>query len=157
MDFEKLKQKELCRALGVSVRTVQRWDCPRNEDGTYSLPEVFKWRLKKQVASGSPMAEINRISAENLAEWRGEKAKLAALERRRIEGELLEVHEICRIAEAAGCAVRESFESLAVRVAPLLAAQPDAFECQQILETEVHILLNGLENHFAWEEKNDGK
>jgi phage terminase Nu1 subunit (DNA packaging protein) len=154
MDFKKLSQKKLCEALGVAVRTVQRWGCPRNTDGSYSLPDVFKWRLKTQVAAGSSMAEIDRISAENLAEWRGEKAKLAALERRKIEGELMDAAGACREAASAGIAVRESFESLPVRLAPLLAAEDDSFECQKILDNEIYETLNRLANYFEWKAKN---
>jgi hypothetical protein len=37
------------RCLGVSREALNKWvnkeSCPRNQDGTYSLPEVIKWRV----------------------------------------------------------------------------------------------------------------
>ena len=154
MDFKKLSQKKLCEALGIAVRTVQRWECPRNADGSYSLPDVFKWRLKTQVAAGSSLAEIDRISAENLAEWRGEKAKLAALERRRIEGDYILASDVEKSAFDAGMKIRESLESIPERTAPLVAAESGTFECKEIMLKEIGFILNNLASELSVNNQN---
>jgi len=48
-DFNRLQGKELAAAFGVSPQAVSAWNkkygCPKNPDGTYSLPKVLRWRI----------------------------------------------------------------------------------------------------------------
>lgn len=46
MDFKNFLQCELAKYLKVTAKTIQRWDCPRNQDKTYNLYNVKKWRLE---------------------------------------------------------------------------------------------------------------
>ena len=138
MDFKKLSQKELGEALGITPRSIQRWECPRNNDGTYSLPDVFQWRTGQAKKAGASMKEIDEKSKEALARWRDEKAKLAELERKQLEHQLIDIDQVRRLMFNHGQHTREMLESMPVRAAALVAPEFDQFSCQQILADEVY-------------------
>jgi hypothetical protein len=52
-DFRRLQGKEVAAAFGVSPQAVSAWHrkygCPRNPDGTYSLPAVLRWTILKRM------------------------------------------------------------------------------------------------------------
>lgn len=61
--YTKIAGIELGHALGVSRQTVTNWTesgCPRNADKSYSIPDVFKWRMAKfeeQAATPATLKE----------------------------------------------------------------------------------------------------
>lgn len=75
-DIEHCSQRQLARVYGLSYQAVQKWDCPRNDDGTYSLSAVVKWREECLAAdtelcgggSDSPALEQYRAAKARLAE-----------------------------------------------------------------------------------------
>ena len=66
--FDSLSQEQMAEAHAVSVRTIRTWTgwgMPRNEDGTYSVPATWKWRL--QVTDAYYGWEVSRTRARDLA------------------------------------------------------------------------------------------
>ena len=87
------------------------------------------------------MKEIDEKSQEALARWRDEKARLAELERRRLEDELMERSLVEKTVHYCAMQFRETLEALPVRIAPLVAAESDQFSCQRILEDDIYNAL----------------
>jgi hypothetical protein len=53
--FSRLSQQQLAEAHRCSTRTIrewQQWGMPRNEDGTYNLPETYAWRHENANSRG---------------------------------------------------------------------------------------------------------
>lgn len=80
-----LTATEIGRLWGISKQAVANWHkkagCPRNPDGTYSLPDVIAWR-ESHWQSQLEDARASRIDeADGLGRLRDEKAKLAKLDR----------------------------------------------------------------------------
>lgn len=52
-DMTRLQGKEIAAAFGVTPQAVSAWHkkygCPRNGDGTYSLPTVIRWTILKSM------------------------------------------------------------------------------------------------------------
>lgn len=71
-DFKRLSQKEIAEVFGVTSRAVRDWeDCPRNDDGTYSCPDVVNWHEMR--AAGSTL-DLNAERAR-LAKWQADKTE----------------------------------------------------------------------------------
>lgn len=144
MNFSKLTQRQTGVAFGITGKTVQRWTdigCPRNSDKTYDLKNVIGWKINSEKEK---YQSVDQDSKLHLANWRREKSLLAALERRRVEGDYILASDVDREAFRAGAMIREGLESIAERCAPLVAATSDQFECREILYKEISFILNHL-------------
>jgi len=89
MDFSKLKQSDAAAAIGVSTRTLRRWEedgCPRNADGSYNLPAIVEWLLNREGREANPE---DAESSKWLSLYRKERYLLAKIEREKTEGELI--------------------------------------------------------------------
>ena len=89
MDFTALNQKQVAAAMGTNPRTIRRWvadGCPKNDDGTYSLPDVVGWRIDLEAEAAAPSTEDG---ARYLAEWRKERAQIARMDREERETVLI--------------------------------------------------------------------
>jgi hypothetical protein len=56
-DFSAIQGAQVLDALGIARMTLHNWiddGCPRNKDGTYTLPDVFKWRMSKEESASMP-------------------------------------------------------------------------------------------------------
>lgn len=66
VDFCSLSRADLARAFGVSAQATNKWDCPRNDDGSFSLPDVIAWKVGK--ASEGPgdkaLLEIKKLEKD---------------------------------------------------------------------------------------------
>lgn len=122
MDFQNMKQSHAARALGVVRQTLAAWEksgCPRNDDGTYSLPEVVAWAIERAktestIAPASPEADMW------LSEYRKQKALMAKMQREQMEGSLVPLGDVVvswgkRMAEVAAM-----LQQLPMRLPPLL-------------------------------------
>jgi len=69
-----------------------------------------------------------------------EKLVLARIRRGREENTLIEVERAADIIEQILSIMINVLESLPVRCGALVAAEPEAFECQQILEKEINFM-----------------
>jgi hypothetical protein len=78
-DWTKASQTDVGRFFSVTKTAIQQWmartesPCPRNQDGTYSLPDVVRWKIeleKGKAEKGDSLrdqktkAEIERIQAQ---------------------------------------------------------------------------------------------
>ena len=73
-----------------------------------------------------------------------EKLLLAQIKRRRESDEVVDAEEVATAAFNAGKLVKEQCLAIAERVAPLVAAESDMFECKQILLKEINFVLESL-------------
>lgn len=66
----------MAQICGVSVETVRHWECPRNEDRTYSANEVVEWLIaravKKATGKAGDPAKRKAEAEAGLAEVRKE-------------------------------------------------------------------------------------
>lgn len=96
MDFLKMKQGKAAKALGIVRQTLASWEksgCPRNDDGTYSLPDVFSWAIERAKSECS-IAPASPESDMWLSEFRKQKALIAKLQRETMEGKLIPEEKI---------------------------------------------------------------
>lgn len=80
VESESLSGAALARLLGVSRSTPGKWSqegCPRNQDGSFSLPAVVQWRVDR-AANTDPMLSGGDSPATE--RYRLAKARLAELE-----------------------------------------------------------------------------
>lgn len=64
MNFKRMNGADLARACGVTKQAVSNWareGCPRNDDGTYSLPAVTEWQMLKR-GTGLRCPRCRRVS-----------------------------------------------------------------------------------------------
>lgn len=139
MDFAKLSQNDLSKAIGVTSRTIRTWpNVPRNEDKTYSLPKVVAWLVSRaEDASGS--AAPDPEAQQWLAKFRRERFKLAKLERLQEEGKLVPIEAISEAWTARIKAVVTGLTFLQNRLPPLLEGK-GRDTMYDIIEEEVRSL-----------------
>lgn len=98
--------------------------------------------------AGLPLSELQRRHEL-------EKLLIRQIERRTLENDYILAVDVDKQAFDAGLQIRESLESIPVRIAPLLAVESRRFECQQILEKEINHILINLSNILALKGKSN--
>jgi len=119
--------KDTAAFFGVSKGRVTQWvseGCPRNQDRTYDLTSVYKWRVEKEtedraqaklesMAAGTDMEAWVGSGSPALEEMRREKAKEYKRKNRIAEGSLIEIEEVVGMLSAWAVAYRAKVEALA--------------------------------------------
>lgn len=89
-DIRRMTATQMGLAFGISRQAFSGWrgDVPKNEDGTWSLPDVIAWKLRKA------QDEVEIAAAEGgdspaLEEWRKWRAAKAELEFEQLSGRLV--------------------------------------------------------------------
>jgi hypothetical protein len=144
MNFLKVNQKLLASAFGVSVRTVQRWDLPRNPDGSYNLGECIQAKIEEMQHDMGDMPPDSKESLRWLGKYREERFRICKLEREELEGKLVRVSKVKGDLFAAGSMIKHSLYSLPERWAPILAAESDTFKIKQLMRREINNILDEL-------------
>lgn len=120
---------------------VNKWrkrGCPRNEDGSYDLSAVIKWRMEDLA--------LNRSIPENpeaqkwLTEFRKERAIMAKIERKEVEGDLINKEDMSR---EWGIRLGTLFSGIRLwsnRLSPRLDGK-SRDEIMRILDEEIYILM----------------
>jgi hypothetical protein len=96
MDFSKMKQSQAAKALGIVRQTLAAWEksgCPRNDDGSYSLPDVFAWAIDR-AKSESTISPASPEADMWLAEFRKQRAIMSRLQRKKLQGQLVPLGKI---------------------------------------------------------------
>lgn len=67
VDIEHMTGAKVAALWGISEAAVSQWDCPRNEDGTYDLVAVIKWREAKltEKPNGKVDLEKEKLALQN--------------------------------------------------------------------------------------------
>lgn len=146
MDFNKLLQKHVAEAIGVTYKTVGRWTTagmPRNSDKTYSLPKCIEWLLDRQTEHQSPE---DLESDRWLGEYRKERAMIAKIERKRLEEKLVPKQEILKAWSQRTSEIKSGLLALQHRLPPLLEARSQN-EIMTIVADEVWNLLDNYNRH----------
>ncbi len=89
--LRRLSQTVAAEMCGVSVRQFQRWDAPRNADGTYSAPALLQWMVEraKAEAAGDPL--LVGSDSPSLERYRAARADMVELELQTKRGQLLDL------------------------------------------------------------------
>lgn len=78
-NIHRASQGEAASVFGVARQTFAAWDCPRNDDKTYSIPDVIRWRTDREAELGgggnSPALERYRLAKAEQAEIELAQAK----------------------------------------------------------------------------------
>ena len=97
-DIHHATKTAITKAFGYkSDSTLNKWDCPRNADKSYSLPEVINWRIAEQIDKALPLDGDAMLGGGNtrgsvgLEDYRVEAAKLKGLDVKERMGELIRV------------------------------------------------------------------
>lgn len=89
MVFEELNRAQIAAAFGVTTRSINQWvneGMPRNDNGTYSLPDCISWALDRAIKKAP--APDPQEAQDWMTEFRKERAIRARLEREELEGQL---------------------------------------------------------------------
>jgi len=149
MNLLKLNRKDTATAFAVNVRTVTRWyesGMPRNGDKSFNLPACISWRhdqIKEGMEDILPEAETEE-SKKWLAEYRKQRALIAEIERKKLEGTVIETAEVERDAFNIGRAVRDSLLNIPDRISAILAAETDESKVSEFLTKEIRQALEVL-------------
>ncbi len=143
---KRLNLKALSRAFGVSSVTVRSWldkglPNKRTSQGyTFDLSEAIQWREKylQEAQKGSGEYEKARTEKEIY------RAKMAKLNYERMDGSLVPVEAVRKQAFETARMVRDSLLNIPNRVSPILAAESDHREINQILTKEITQCLENL-------------
>ena len=139
-------QKQLAEYLGRSERTISYYKnqgMPLNPDGTYDLDAIDAWieaRTKKGI--GQPHGERpdpgDKLGWE--AVYKEMKARLAELELKKFQGELISLDDVRRQWINRIIEVKTALLSLPRKIPPLLEGK-EKRDMEAILEDEVRFIL----------------
>ena len=73
-----------------------------------------------------------------------EKLLIQRIKRRDLEKEFIPFEKVDKKADAAGRQIRETLEGIGARLAPLVAAQADPWDCQKIIDDEINFICKNL-------------
>lgn len=145
-NLDELLQIEISKLFGVTRMSINRWTregLPRNKNGTYPGAACVSWLLSRIEDRALAKAESGGESEESLkwlGEFRKQRALIATIERKKLEGEVVQWSEV--EAEWAG-RVREltsGLTSFADRLAGLIAGK-DRGKAHEIIRVEVRTLM----------------
>lgn len=88
-DIHNARQKDSALVFGITPRGVRKWECPRNNDGTYDLPAVISWKLQREVDRIDAMCAGQNTGSPAIEKYREEQFKMARLKRLEMEKTLL--------------------------------------------------------------------
>lgn len=144
MNVKALSGADLARCFGVDRSMVTRWKkagMPEN-NGLFNLPLCIKWRLEREADAMAPKSGASTEGEKWLTAFRKERARLARIERQRVQGQLISRDEVItewckRIAE-----VRQSLLALPVRLPAILEGK-SAAEMRPLVKAESIRILEG--------------
>lgn len=158
MNVKALSGADLARCFGVDRSMVTRWKkagMPEN-NGLFNLPECIRWRLEREADAMAPKTGASTEGEKWLTAFRKERARMAQLERKKIQGQLIAREEVIsewckRIAE-----VRQSLLALSVRLPTILEGKTAA-EMRPLVKAEAVRILEGYSRSGKHCEKGKSK
>ncbi len=142
-NLEKLLRKDIAFCFNVHAATISRWcktgGMPRNEDGTFSLQLVIAWSIAR--AEMVPHENEPEEAKRWLTAFRRERALLAKIERKKVEGSLISWDDIQTEWAKRVSVVTSGLETFADRLPPLLEGKKREL-MREIIRDEVWQLRN---------------
>jgi phage terminase Nu1 subunit (DNA packaging protein) len=146
-DMNKLTRAELAKLLGVDASTISRHKkrgLPINEDGkTHPAPACVQWVIARVEQAASADAGETDESRKWLGLFRKERAKIAKIERLKMEGTLIAEDEIIEEWVAKARVYRSGLLAYSNRLPPLLTGKSQ-LEARGVLHRESCLLLAAL-------------
>lgn len=148
-DTTRVSRKNVAYLFGVHVTTVSRWaktGFPRNNDGTYDLKACITHALTaaEEMSGQQVDMEATEQAAIWLAKFREERAKMAKLERERLEGRLVVAAEVEKRAFELGRKVRDYILNIPSRLGAIFAAESDHRKIEEQMDTELRKALEEM-------------
>ena len=117
---------QVWRLWGVTKQAVSQWarkdGCPRNEDGTFDLAEVIRWREDRVILEN----EVSPMDAARARIYHA-KAEKEELDLQLRKGKLLDAEEVMREQELRVIAVTHGLECI-----PVLAPHLEGLSAREI-------------------------
>lgn len=137
--YDRMTAAALAVALKRHRSTVYRWasaGMPKNADGTFTLADVVTWLIDRATTDAESMTPAAAGDSPALEEWRKERVKMAKIERKKLEGSVIEIDDVHRSWGLRVAEVSAGLETLADRLPPLLL-EKDRAEMRTILSDAV--------------------
>lgn len=155
MDLSKLKRKEIAYLAGVSVRTINNWKPPRNEDGSYDAQKFVKWLIDKtEEKSQDDFQHENEETVYWLTEFRKERARIARIERQKLEETLISEEKVAEEWISRVKLVTDGLELFSNRLAPLVIGKTRE-RITEIIKDEIWKLRNAYAKEGKYCPKSD--
>jgi phage terminase Nu1 subunit (DNA packaging protein) len=143
-------QRDLARAFGVTVKSIQRWSemgMPRLENGRYELARCIEWRRQTDREQFEAANETTDIRAEKLRKARLE-ADLLEIELADKQGKLMTVQQFDEVVTEAYSAVKTQLLTLPARAAHDFVGLENQKAAREKLREYVLDVMKALETGF---------
>ncbi|MBI2471359.1 MAG: hypothetical protein HYV59_08980 [Planctomycetes bacterium] len=149
---ERMTKKDVCRAFSISLTALDNWilkGCPVTREGRnvfFSLKDIIEWREQSFKESQKGDSDFEKSRAEKEL-WR---AKTVKLNYERLQGRLIYVEDVQRVAFEKARLVRDSLLCIPSRVSDILAGEInkdgriDKAKVNEILTREIRQALENL-------------
>lgn len=117
INFEALSRVKMAEAFGVSTQATNRWDCPRNEDGTFCLKDVIEWKVKKETSGQDREAQLKLQKLEKEIEYKDAQVQ-------KVRESVIPIEEHERILIERGMAWRQLWKQSVLKMVNDFVGQP---------------------------------
>lgn len=142
-----LSTKDVAEFFGVTSKTIAQWrkaGCPQVKRGQWDLKQVHEWWFENIAADRAAARSGDESLTEAKRRYWWQKAQAEETKNRLQSGELVEAELINRQGYEAGKAIKDQLSAIPDRVAPLVAAESDIFQCKQLMIKEIDYVLEGI-------------
>lgn len=142
MNVKALSGADLARCFGVDRSMVTRWKkagMPENK-GLFSLPECIKWRLEREADAMAPKNAVSTEGEKWLTAFRKERARISRIERRKLQGEVINRADVVSEWVNRILCVRQGMLALEHRLTPRLEGK-SVSEMRTIIHEEAYCML----------------
>ncbi len=145
-DLRRMTATQMGRVFGISRQAFSVWrECPRNTDGTWSLPEVVAWKLRRVQEELELEADGSGADSPALERYRAARADRAELEVLEKRNALVSRTDVEARWGRVLAHIVQAFDGLGKVIAPRLARR-DEKEIAQTIRAEIHRAIDTARN-----------
>ena len=139
-DMRRVSATQMGRVFGISRQAFSTWkDLPRNEDGTFNLPDVVAWKLRR-VQEEFELEVDDDVNSEGLERYRQARAEKAEIEVAQMKRDLVSRVDVETRWGRVLTHIVQAFDGLGKILAPRLARR-DEKEIATEIRSEVHRVI----------------
>ena len=147
-DLRRMTATQMGRVFGISRQAFSVWrECPRNTDGTWSLPEVVAWKLRRVQEELELEADGSGADSPALERYRAARADRAELEVLEKRDALVSRTDVEARWGRVLAHIVQAFDGLGKVIAPRLARR-DEKEIAQTIRAEIHRAIDTARNEM---------
>ena len=145
MNIKALSGADLARCFDVDRSMVTRWKKAGmpHENGVFSLSACIKWRLEQEAEAMSPKRPASEEGERALTRFRWERARMAKLERLKLQGSLIAKADIIGEWVLVYGEFRQDSLALPNKLPPLLEGKTPN-EMEPVIKEHVYAMLTAL-------------